>query len=369
MKKRYMKLKKRVGILILTFCIIISALAFTGCSKKDVPDGYQLIARDGDTFRLYVPTQGWMPNTSSGITSAYYSVSNELTGMPAASISVYTPDDAKGCETVADYWNICSFKLSAELVDYTYIAKESGTTVLGGETAGKYVYTAKMNTGVGDSEQTAAVTYKFMQIIAVHNGQVYVLIFSAPEAEYEARVEDMNGNPDEDDLGIIGYFKFAEPYNDGENKKYDDEDSPEQMKLASSKERPYILFAPESWSVDESGQITTVYASDRSNLTVQYIMRDSDIAAEEYWKTCTSKYKNILTDFAESESAVQTVAGIEGGIVGTFSGKSGGVEYKFKQAIVLKGEIYYVITYTSTAQNYDKHVSDVDRMLELFEIK
>lgn len=355
--------------MILTLCIIISALVFAGCSKNEVPDGYQLIARDGDNFRLYVPTQGWMPNTSSGVTCAYYSVSNEQTGMPAASISVYTPDDADDCETVADYWSICSFKLSTDLTDYTYIAKESGTTVLGGETAGKYVYTAKMNTGVGDSGQTVPVTYKFMQIMAIHNSQMYVLIFSAPEAEYEARVEDMNGNADEDDLGIIGYFKFAESYDDGEDKKYDDEKAPEQMKLASSKERPYTLFAPESWKIDESGQITTVYASDRSNLTVQYIMRDIEISAEVYWKCCTVKYKNILTDFAEGESSAQTVAGIENGIVGTFSGKSGGVEYKFKQAIVLKGEVYYVITYTATAQNYDKHISDVDRMLELFEIK
>ena len=63
------------------------------------------------------------------------------------------------------------------------------------------------------------------------------------------------------------------------------------------------------------------------------------------------------------------IGGVEGGVVGMFSGKSGGVEYKFKQAIVLKGEVYYVITYTATAENFDKHLSDVDKMIEHFNIK
>ncbi len=365
-----MKLKKRVGILILTFCIIVSALAFTGCSKKDVPDGYQLIARDGDTFRLYVPTQGWASNTSSGVTSAYFSLSSEATGEPATFVSVYMPDDAKGCETVSDYWNICTVKLSEELDGYAFVSKESGTTVLGGEPAGKYVYTAKKNTGVGDSEQKTPVTYKFMQIMAIHNGQMYVLLFCAPEADYEKRIVDMNGNPDEEDLGIIGYFKFAEAYNGVDNKKYDKEEAPEEMKLVSSKERPYLLFAPESWKVDNSGQITTVYAPDRSNLTVQFIMPAEEThSAEAYWKGCMQKYQNVLTDFSEGESSQKTVSGIEESWVGTFSGKSGGVEYKFKQAIVLKGEVYYVITYTATEGNYDKHISDVDKMIDNFEVK
>ena len=363
-------MKKRVGILILTLCIIISALAFTGCSKKDIPDGYQLVAREGDTFRLYIPTQGWASNTSSGVTSAYFALSSDATGEPATVVSVYTPDDAKSCKTVAEYWEICAQKLSAELVDFKYIEDESGTTVLGGEAAGKYIYTAKKNTGIGDSEQEVPVTYKFMQIMAIHNGQMYVLLFCAPEADYEQRVIDMNGNPDEEDLGIIGYFKFAEAYVAEDNKKYDKVDAPDGMKLASSKERPYILFAPEAWSVDNSGQITNVYAADRSNLTVQFIMPTGSIQpTETYWKDCMQKYQNVMTDFVEGESSKKTVAGIEDSWVGIFSGKSGGVEYKFKQVIILKGEIYYVITYTATAENYDAHIADVNKMIEHFSVK
>lgn len=365
-----MKLKKRVGILILTLCIFISVLSLSGCSKKDIPDGYQLVAREGDTFRLYVPTQGWASNTSSGVTSAYFALSSEATGEPATVISVYTPDDAKGCKTALEYWEICKQKLSAELTDFKYIEAESGATVLGGESAGRYIYTAKKNTGIGDSEQVVPVTYKFMQIMAIHNGQMYVLVFCAPEADYDKRVVDMNGNPDEEDLGVIGYFKFADAYVAEDNKKYDKVDAPEGMKLASSKERPYILFAPDDWSVDNSGQITNVYAADKSNLTVQFIMPAEEIhSVEAYWNSCMKKYENVMSDFTVVESSKKTVAGIEESWIGSFSGKSGGVDYKFMQAIVLKGEVYYVITYTSTAENYDAHISDVNKMIEHFKVK
>ena len=44
---------------------------------------------------------------------------------------------------VAEYWEICTQKLSAELVDFQYIESESGTSVLGGEAATRYIYTAK----------------------------------------------------------------------------------------------------------------------------------------------------------------------------------------------------------------------------------
>ena len=247
---------------------------FVACSKKDIPDGYQLIAREGDTFRLYVPTQGWMPNTSGGTTGAYYSVSNDETGLPAASVSVYVPDDGKGCKTVDEYWEVAEAKLKAELEGYTYIESESGATVLGGVSAKKCVFTAKMSTGVGESGKTTPVTYKFMQLIAMRDGKIYILQFSAPETEYETRVEDMNGNAEEEDLGIIGYFKFAEAYVGEDEKKYDKVDGINGMRLASSKERPYIFYAVESWRVETGADITTVYTEDRSNVTVQYIMPD-----------------------------------------------------------------------------------------------
>lgn len=366
-------MKKIHKLLLCVLFVIITASSLAACSKKDIPNDYQLIARDGDTFRLYVPTQGWMPNTSSGITSAFFAVSNAETGKAAVSVSVYIPDDAKECETIEEYWEICNAKLEAELAGYTLIKDECSTVALGGEVAKEYVYTAKKATGIESSGEAGLVTYKFMQITAMHDGQIYVLMYSAPEAEYEKHLEAMNGNPDpkEEDLGIIGYFKFAEPYAGDDKKKFDKTDAPDGMTLASSKERPYKLFMPSNgWTIDTSAKITSIAATDKSNLTVQYFMPDKEInSVDAYWEQCMEKNKDILVDLEIESTESTRVGGIESGLVGVFRGKSGGVEYKFKQAIAFRGEIIYVVTYTAITENFDSHIEDVDKMLEHFTVR
>jgi len=363
--------KKTAKLLLILICVVLIASSFAACSKKDIPDGYQLVAREGDNFRLYVPTRGWMPNTDGGITGAYYSVIDDETDSPIAYVRVYTPDDSEGCKTVEEYWEICDAKLSAELKEYKYIESESGKTVLGGQSAHKYVYTAQMGVGT-EGNEIKYVPYKFMQIITVYRENIYVMMFSALESEYANRLVDMNGNPDEEDKGIIGNFRFAEPYSSDEKKKYDKKvDIPEGMKLASTKERPYTLFMPDDgWSIERGANITTVSTSDKSNLTVQYTMPDgTDHDIQKYWDKCIEDYKNVMTVGEEISKATKKIGGVDGGIVGEFSGVSGGVEYRFKQAIVLKGDVFYVITYTATAENYDKHISDVNKMIDNFIVK
>lgn len=364
-------MKNKGRILFILLISVLTLLCFSSCSDKDIPEDYQLVVRTGDTFRLYVPTQGWMPNTGSGVTSAYYSVSTAETGNPAASVSVYIPDDATECESVAEYWEICKNKLSNELDDFNHLSENDENTSLGGESAKKYIYTAKMYTGVENSDADIVVTYKFMQVMAMHNGKIYVLVMSAPESQFEARAEEMNGSYEDDDLGIIGYFKFADAYVSDDDKKYSTKtDIPDGMVLASSKERPYTLFAPMGWTVDESSDITTVYASDKSNLTVQYIMpSEAEHSADKYLDACLDRYKSMLSDFVSEEATETTIGGVDGSLICEFSGSSGGVKYKFKQAVVLKGEVYYVITYTALSENYDTHISDVDKMIECFSLK
>ena len=88
-----MKTIKIISALIL--CLIM-ILPLASCAKSDIPEGYQLVACEGDGFRLYVPTQ-WVPNNTSGVTGAFYS------SVDAASIAVYVADDA-GELTASEYW-------------------------------------------------------------------------------------------------------------------------------------------------------------------------------------------------------------------------------------------------------------------------
>jgi hypothetical protein len=48
---------------------------------------------------------------------------------------------------------------------------------------------------------------------------------------------------------------------------------------------------------------------------------------------------------------------------------TGTVEYKMTQAIVKKGVVFYCVTYTATTENYDKHLADVQKMIDNFYIR
>lgn len=350
MKKRCLKI---IALLLLSAMIIAS---FAACSKGDVPEGYQLAVCEGDKFRLYVPTQGWMPNVMGGVSGAFSSLEEN------ASVSVYIADDA-GDMTLEEYWSYCNEKYAEIYKEYSS-ADKSEKLVLGGQPAQKNVYQAKM-TVEGVTE-----TYKFMQITAIYEGDMYILLYSAPEKHYDTHLEELEGNAEGE--GIIPYFVFAEPYSSDEGKNYSDKvQAPEGMKLISTDERAYRFFVPNDWKTNDKGEMSAAYYSDTdsSNVSMQmYMTEDETQTVEEYFADCEKKYAELFTSY--------TVVSTEDIKMSDISAKkytlditSGGVEYKMIQAIVKKGAMFYCFTYTATVENFEKHLDDVQKMIENFEIR
>ena len=344
---------KRIAAIILAVLMLASVM--TGCKKSDVPDGYQLIACEGDEFRLYVPTQGWMPNVSGGVTSAFFSLDEN------SSVSVFKADDA-GEMTLDEYWELCNEKYASELEEYKLEGTEKA--VLGGQAAKKAVYSAKQT--VGGAEEI----YKYMQVMAKYKGETYILLYSAPEKHYDSHIEEIEGNAD--GAGVIPYFKFAEPYSPEENKEFSDKvTAPDGMKLISTDERAYRFFVPENWIVNQRAESTAAYFSetDRSNVSVQmYMTADESQTVDEYFASCEETYKKNFSAYEHVSSDEIEMSGLcAGQYVMTMT--SGGVEYKMLQAIVKKGAMFYVVTYTAIPENYDGHISDVEKMIESFEIR
>ena len=355
-------LKKAVKILAFVLIVVTLVGAFASCKNSDVPDGYQLIACEGDKFRLYVPTQGWMPNTTGGITSAFFSRAENT------SVSVYVADDA-GEMTLEEYSDYCNGKYGEELDGYVLAGTEK--CVLGGQAAIKSVYSAEcyFTNAQGIMEKKS---YKFMQITAKFDGDTYILIYSAPEEYYDSHIEEFEGNAD--GVGIAPYFVFAEPYTSGEDKKYSDKvEVPAGMKLISTDERAYRFFVPETWQINKRADMSAAYysESDRSNVSVQlYICGSGDEvqSIDAYIERCKKSYSDIFAacelisedDIKMSEIAAKKCV---------FAITTGGVEYRMLQAIVQKGDAIYCMTYTATVDNYDAHIGDVEKMIEVFEIR
>lgn len=355
MLKRTVKI---ISVLLLTACLLSTMAA---CSKSDVPEGYQLVASEGDRFRLYVPTQGWMPNTSSGVTGAYFSVTENI------SINVYLADDAADM-TVEEYWTYCSEKYAHTLEEYSANEKTE-KCVLGGRPAQKNIFSAKLTVVDGDEVRTNI--FKFMQITAQYEGETYLLIYCAPEEHFDSYRETFEG--DSDGKGVIPYFTFALPYVSEDKKEYSDkEDVPEGMKLISTDEVGYRIFVPENWTVNERADFPAAYCSDNANVSLQVYMLnlendDALNTPEKYFETCRERYEDIFDSFTLVDEDDIEMAGAEAKQY-IYTVETGGVEYKQLQAIVFRGA-YYVLTYTATVEDFDAHLDDVQKMIENFRMR
>ena len=335
----------------------------TACNDG-TPDGYQLIACEGDEFRLYVPS-GWQSSAKGGITSAIYSMDDNVT------VSVYVADDA-GELSLEEYWTLCDQKLSAELDDYSWSGK-SEKTVLGGKAAYKYVYSAKATLVDHATGNTSQQAYKYMQVNAIYNGKMYVLLYSAPEDKYDTHVATVEGNADGE--GIIPYFSFASAYySDDADKQYSDKVTvPEGMKLISTDERAYRFFVPLEWKVNVRTEATAAYIEEqdgrRSNVSVQmYMTGDESQTVEQYWELCQKSYNEIFSSYTLVSADSIKMSGISAGRY-VYDVKSGGEAYRQLQAIVKKGAMFYIVTYTASPDVFDSHLGDVDKMIENFEIR
>lgn len=350
----------------LLLCLMLIPM-FASCSDDGIPEGYQLIARDGDEFRLYVPTD-WVDNTSSGITCAYYSVDADI------SVSVSVADDATADMSLDDYWSICNEKYTKELNGYALIADECSNTVLGGKDARIKVFTAKMTAYDENKGTNVEGDYKLMQVFAKNGEKMYIMTFIAPTNRYNDFKSIMLGSGD--DEGIIKYFEFAEAYKSDESKKIPTNvKAPEGMKLASTDEHPYRLFIPSSWIIDMSTDAAVAYVSktDSSNVTAQmYMTSKTSETVEDHWQRLKTRYDSLFSKCELISDEKQTVNGVPAHVY-KFEVTNGGQDYIMIQAIYKKknSEMIYTVTFTATKENFEKndYEKNVEQIIENFEIR
>lgn len=351
-----MKIKKTLAAILL--CLMLLS-TFSACAKQDdTPDGYQLVVREGDKFRLYVPTQGWTPNVVGGVTGAFFSLEQN------ASVNVYVADDA-GEMTVEEYWNHCNANFEKELNEYSY-ADKSESVVLGGQPAKKYLYSARLT--LVDGDKTEEKVYKFLTVLCRYQDEMYVLVYSAPEEYYDSHVEDVEGNAD--GVGMIPYFKFAEAYV-AESREYpDDVKSPDGMKIISTDALPYRFFIPDSWKVNNGADFCAAKAPDgSSNVSLQMFMTENDQeTVEEYFGKLEKRYKDVFDAYTLESSEDIKMDGSDAKKY-TYKITVGGVEYKQMQAVVVRGAVFYTLTYTALPENFDNYTDDVNKMIENFDIR
>ena len=326
-------------ILALIFCV-----ALVSCSKGDAPQGMHLVSLEGEPFKLYVP-EAWKDNTSSGVSGAYYSMSEKIT----VSARYYTL--AEESVTLDMYVELCEGDYALTLDDYMSEGVES--TVLGGENARELVFTFE------DGE----TNYTCRQIFVKYADDVILLSFYCPSNRYD----ELNTNQFE---AIADEFKLCERAEDTGNAETD-KHTPSGMKIASSDKLQYVMYVPASWICDSESGVSEAYVSEsgRPNVTVTaYSYDESELTPEQYFEKCEDEYKDTLSGYEFVEST-ERVVGERDAISYVYTAKAGGADVKIMQTVYEYNSMMYSFTYTALEDRFDAHLEDVKAMLDAFRFR
>jgi hypothetical protein len=163
--------------LIAVVLVAITALATFGCSMDKmnewVPAGMKKISTDAVDYNLYIPS-AWEEDISTGVVTAYVSSSDRT----SISMTAFDLDDPN--QTVQQYWDKNKEVFTSFFTDMQF-ETEGESTLLGGVAAGKYVYTAN----------ASSVPYKFMQIICIKEGTVYIFTYTATADKYDTHLQSV----------------------------------------------------------------------------------------------------------------------------------------------------------------------------------
>ncbi len=167
-------------VIAISLCLFV-CFGFIACGNKSditVPMGMMLASDESiPDYVLMVPND-WTIESTTGTTTAYYkdNLSNAILATFSATFN--TPESAD--VTLENYFD--GYANEFEAVFGEIKSTEVKDSLLGGESAKEYVYTAKF----GDTE------YKFWQVICFHNGIIYTLTYSATTDYFDNYAEDMS---------------------------------------------------------------------------------------------------------------------------------------------------------------------------------
>ncbi len=326
---------------------------FVACKKDDAPEGYQLVSGEDEIFNLYVP-KSWSSNISSGIAGAYASIENKTL------VCAKTTRNVKNY-TVGEFMSVAL--KSYEKMDGYELISEPAQTTLGSYAAYTMEYKANLKEAAG--EQTVDRAYKFKVINAKVEATFTTLVYSAPVEHFDTYLAQFEE--------IAAKFEFK-TFNEGELETDDfmtlvDEKTPEGFQIASNDKYEYRLYVPLTWTVQRRTYNPKAYfsATDSSNVTMNMRVADEYVFdGKTYWEEYVKGTSYTISDIVVDENAKlgkYPAYGVE------YTCDIYGVVYKLKQVFLTVNGNIYIFTYTSNRRNYETHLEDVNKIIELFEFK
>lgn len=151
--------------------------------------------------------------------------------------------------------------------------------------------------------------------------------------------------------------------------------APDGMKAVESSDTlDYYIYIPAHWVQDLSTGAISAYAStsDLSNISMTQFNLDEIKPLNEYVTKYVEDLGENLKDFKLAEGYPEkgeTLLGKTAAVKLEYTAKLAGNEYKYMQIICVKGSTIYYFTYTALPELYEKHMEEVQQILDNFAFK
>ncbi len=144
-------------------------------------------------------------------------------------------------------------------------------------------------------------------------------------------------------------------------------EAPAGMKKASNDAAGYTLFIPTAWEANETTAITTVSpgVDTKTNVTVARISKSTDMTdAQTYFNSYTAELKEHMPDYENVGEPTDVMLDSTPATRFTYKGTLSGVSRKYAMVVCIKGNYAYLMTFTSTNEEYDTYFDDFKSMYE-----
>ena len=323
---------------IIALLVLLAAVSLFSCYEQDsdIPDGMQLASVEGVPFKLYVP-KNWAINYGNGISGAYLSSSAGI----SVTVDVF---DCNGKEL--DEFAVSSIEDYKNTLDSFEIISEISDTTLDMRAAKKVKFSAEYE----------GAKYAFMRVFAKYSDNFIVFSYKSSKDYFDIYLPEAEA--------MLEVFKFCEPTNENSADKTD-KDTPEGMKIASGEDVEYRFYVPTSWVLDTDESVATAYASeaDRSNVSLTSYTPSVSLSIDGYFEMCETEYEKIYENYQRKEDASEIQMAGKLAKDYRFSFEYNGEQYKSRQVICIYRGMFYIMTYTAKAENYDLHTEDVEKII------
>lgn len=143
---------------------------------------------------------------------------------------------------------------------------------------------------------------------------------------------------------------------------------PNGMQLVTNDVVNYNLFVPDDWTPSISTGAVGAYCSaqDPTNVSVMAWNVDTTMTLDAWWEQYRTDFDMVFDEFSligQENTTVDEKAAQKY----SYSAKLGEYEYYYVQYACIHYSMVYVITFTSTVENYESHLEDYEEIVSNFQ--